>query len=114
MALIVIAQFQIWHETHSLFCGLKLVGLTKSFQMSMHNNCYYLSICNGIVWITVLSQCFSIIHECYRDMLAKTIDREFKAVKTRLQTACLKLDEILVKLNTMKWKTTVVFNTYKR
>ena len=55
MALIVIAQFQIWHETHSLFCGLKLVGLTKSFQMSMHNNCYDLSICIGIVWITVLS-----------------------------------------------------------
>ena len=84
-SLIVIAQFQIWHETHSLFRGLKLVGLTKSFQMSMYNQCYYLSICNGIVWITVFSQCFGIIHECNRDLQAKTIDREFKAVKNRLQ-----------------------------
>ncbi len=48
----------------------------------------------------VVSQCSSIIHECYRDLQAKTIDREFKGVKLKLQTACLKLDEILVQLNT--------------
>ena len=32
MALILIAEFQIILETRSLFCGLKLVGLIKSFQ----------------------------------------------------------------------------------
>ena len=28
--------------------SLKLVGLTKSFEMSMHNNCSYWSICNAL------------------------------------------------------------------
>ena len=52
-ALLIIAQIKIWVHIHSLYYGPEFVGLTKSFQMSMRNNCYCWSICNGFVWITV-------------------------------------------------------------
>jgi hypothetical protein len=47
----------------------------------------------------VVSQCSSLIHECYRELLAKTIDREFKLVKESLHEACEQLDRVLTKLN---------------
>ena len=52
-----------------------------------------------VIHYIVVSQCSSIIHECYRELQAKTIDREFKKVKESLHNACEKLDIILVCLN---------------
>ena len=53
-----------------------------------------------VVHYVVVSQCSSLIHECYRELQAKTIDREFRGVKQSLHDACERLDEILVELNT--------------
>lgn len=47
----------------------------------------------------VVSQCASLIHECYRELQAKTIDREFKMVKESLREGCEKLDSTLLTLN---------------
>jgi len=55
-----------------------------------------------VIHHVVVSQCSSLIHECYRDLEAKTIDREFPTVKKNLQIACLKLDEILVVSNSVE------------
>ena len=52
-----------------------------------------------VIHYLVVSQCSSLIHECYRELQAKTIDREFKMVKKSLHEACKQLDEILIKLN---------------
>ncbi len=47
----------------------------------------------------VVSQCSSLIHELNRELLAKTVDKEFKQVKSSLSEACVELDTILVQLN---------------
>lgn len=52
-----------------------------------------------VIQYLVVSQCSSLIHECYRELQAKTIEREFKMVKESLHEACEKLDSILLKLN---------------
>lgn len=52
-----------------------------------------------VIHYVVVSQCSSIIHECYRDIQAKTIDREFGMVKEKLHSACEQLDMILLRLN---------------
>lgn len=43
----------------------------------------------------LVSQCSSLIQECYREMQAKTVNREFKKVKESLHHATEKLDIIL-------------------
>ena len=52
-----------------------------------------------VIHYLVVSQCSSLIHECYRELQAKTIDRQFKMVKESLHDACEKLDNILLKIN---------------
>lgn len=52
-----------------------------------------------VIHYLVVSQCSSLIHECYRELQAKTIDREFRMVKESLHEACEKLDNILLKIN---------------
>ena len=54
-----------------------------------------------VIHYLVVSQCSSLIHECYRELQAKTIDREFRLVKDSLYDACEKLDTILVTMNTI-------------
>ena len=44
----------------------------------------------------VISQCSSVVQECYRELEAKTMDREFRKTKTSLNDARLKLDEALL------------------
>lgn len=44
----------------------------------------------------VISQCASVVQECYRELQAKTMDREFRKTKKSLNDARLKLDEALV------------------
>lgn len=48
---------------------------------------------------SVISQCSSVVHECYRELQAKTVDREFRKTKKSLNEACLKLDSALVQPN---------------
>lgn len=55
-----------------------------------------------VIHYLVVSQCSSLIHECYRELQAKTIDREFKKVKESLYDACQKLDTILVSINSIR------------
>lgn len=52
-----------------------------------------------VIHYLVVSQCSSLIHECYRELQAKTMDREFRMVKESLSEACEKLDMILVTQN---------------
>lgn len=52
-----------------------------------------------VIHYLVVSQCSSIIHECYRELQAKTIDREFRKVKENLHDACEQLDMILLRMN---------------
>lgn len=52
-----------------------------------------------VIHYLVVSQCSSIIHECYRELQAKTIDREFRKVKESLHDACEQLDMVLVRMN---------------
>lgn len=51
------------------------------------------------VHYVVVSQCSSLVHECYRDLQAKTIEREFPKTKASLNNARKLLDEILVGFN---------------
>ena len=44
----------------------------------------------------VISQCSSVVQECYRELEAKTMDREFGKTKKSLNDARLKLDEALI------------------
>ena len=68
----------------------KLVVISKEvLQQGDHRKIHYL----------VVSQCSSTIQECYRELQAKTIDREFGKVKVSLHNACMQLDMILVKIN---------------
>ena len=52
-----------------------------------------------VIHYLVVSQCSSIIHECYRELQAKTIDREFSKVKENLHDACEQLDMVLIRMN---------------
>ncbi len=52
-----------------------------------------------VIHYLVVSQCSSVIHECYRELQAKTIDREFRKVKKSLHEGCKELDGILVFLH---------------
>ena len=45
----------------------------------------------------VIRQCVSKLHECLRELQAKTIDREFKGTKESLYRACSELDVTFVK-----------------
>ena len=47
----------------------------------------------------VISQCSSVVHECYRELEAKTMDREFRKTKKSLNDARLKLDAALIQPN---------------
>lgn len=47
----------------------------------------------------IVSQCASRIHECYRELNAKTINREFYKTKESLYAASSELDEVLVRMN---------------
>jgi hypothetical protein len=44
----------------------------------------------------VISQCSSVVHECYREIEAKTVDREFRKTKKSLNDARLNLDKALL------------------
>lgn len=44
----------------------------------------------------VISQCSSVVHELYRELEAKTVDREFRKTKKSLNDARLKLDTALI------------------
>ena len=44
----------------------------------------------------VISRCSSVVHELYRELEAKTVDREFRKTKKSLNDARLKLDTILI------------------
>ena len=44
----------------------------------------------------VISQCSSVVHELYRELEAKTVDREFRQTKKSLNDARFKLDTALV------------------
>ena len=44
----------------------------------------------------VISQCSSVVQECYREIQAKTMDREFRKTKKCLNDARLKLDAALI------------------
>ena len=44
----------------------------------------------------VISQCSSMVQECYRELEAKTMDREFGKTKKSLNDVRLKLDEALI------------------
>ena len=47
----------------------------------------------------VISQCSSVVHELYRELEAKTIDREFRKTKKSLNDARLRLDAALIQQN---------------
>ena len=47
----------------------------------------------------VISQCSSVVHECYRELEAKTMDREFRKTKKSLDDARMKLDIALIQPN---------------
>ena len=66
--------------------GRTFLNLTKSFEKSA-------------VRYVVISQCSSLVHECYRELQAKTIDREFRKTKESLLVACSELDSVLIRIN---------------
>ena len=98
----VISRGDNWDEHHAF--------VMEFIEKDMKENRRLITICDTlktrhkphVIHHVVVSQCSSIIHECYRDLEAKTIDREFPAVKKNLQIACLKLDEILVLSNSIE------------
>ena len=68
--------------------GRKVIKIDEALQRQTH-----------VVYYLVVSQCASVIHECYRELQAKTIHREFKMVKESLREGCEKLDSTLIALN---------------
>ena len=99
------AKGESW-ERHTELVLLYIKGEAESNRRKIKLSQETLASPDNVRYV-VISQCSSVVHECYREIEAKTIDREFRNTKKSLNSARLKLDTALIQPNS------TVFNSFQ-